>query len=227
MRILDRATAFRRQLRRKARTLVRDQSGVTLIEFAFALPILGTMSFYGLEIAYMASVSTQVSQIALSVADNASRLGQTNNSASTPSVAEADIDAVMYGALQQGAAFDFEDKGRIILSSLEVDDATGRQYIHWQRCVGDLDRASSYGDDEAHNGLTGAELEGLGEPGREIAALPGRAVMHVEVYYAYEPLLAGLFVDEEEVEFRQEAAYVVRDRRDLDGGLTGEEKSSC
>jgi hypothetical protein len=227
MRLLNRAIAIRRKAARKLRLLRRDQRGVTLIEFAFTLPILGTMSFYGLEIAYMASVSTQVSQIALSVADNASRLGQTNNSALAPSVAEADVDAVMYGAMQQGAPFNFEEKGRIILTSLEVDDATGRQYIHWQRCSGDLNRESSYGDDETHNGLTGPQLTGMGEPGREIAAMPGQAVMHVEVYYEYEPLLAGLFVADNEVEFKQEAAYLVRDDRDLDGGLTGTATSTC
>jgi len=195
------------------------------------LPILGTLSFYGLEIAYMASLSTQVSQIALSVGDNASRLGQTDNAAVAPTIAETDIDAVMFGAMQQGAAFNFEEQGRIILSSLEVDPDTGRQFIHWQRCSGDLDRISSYGNDSNHNGLTGPELEGLGEPGREIAALPGQAVMHVEVYYTYEPLLAGLFVERDAVEFKQEAAFVVRDDRNLGepdaDTLTGTATSTC
>ncbi len=228
MRALTRTRDLTRRAARKARSFLRDQSGVTIIEFALALPIFGTLGFYGLEIAYMASISTQVSQVALSVGDNASRLGQTDNSAVAPSVAEADIDAVMFGAMQQGASFDFEENGRIILSSLERDKATGRQYIHWQRCAGDLNRVSTYGTDkDGHNGLTGPVLEGLGKPGREIQALDNQAVMYVEVYYTYKPLLAGLFVDNGDVEFKQESAFLVRDDRNLTGGLTGTAKSTC
>src|SRR3546814_13154337 len=49
---------------------------------------------------------------------------------------------------------DFRTHGRIILSSLERND-DGGQWIHWQRCYGDLDVESSYG--EAGDGEEGTE----------------------------------------------------------------------
>lgn len=216
------ATSLRRRLTRLARSLVRNRDGATIIEFAFALPILGTLGLYGAEMAYMASVSTQISQVALGVADNASRLGQSDNSGIAPTVMEYDVDAVMYGAMHQAAPFDLQQHGRIILSSVEYDKTTRRQFIRWQRCSGNLVRASSYGDDKNRNGLNGPVLPDIG-----VTAMQGQAVMHVEVFYRHQPLLPGLFVGEDEVEFRQEAVYVVRDDRDLAGGLSGTKTSAC
>jgi len=229
MRCIAHATELARRAGRRIRSLVRDQGGVTIIEFALSLPILTTMGFYGIEVAYMASVSTQVSQLALSVADNASRLGQTDNSAVAPTIAEADVDAVLWGALQQGSGFDFENNGRIILSSLERDSASGKQYIHWQRCTGKLVKVSSYGTDQpGTNGLTGPVLTGgLGKTGHKVAAAADQAVMFVEVFYTYKPLLSGMFVKNGEVKFRQEAAFLVRDDRSLSTGLSGTKKSPC
>lgn len=208
---------------RLVRSIVRDESAVTIIEFAFALPLLITFGMFGVEVAYMTSVNMQVSQLALSVADNASRLGQTENSAVAPTVNEADIDAVMFGATQQGAGYGFEENGRVILSSLERH-SNGKQYIHWQRCAGDLEVSSAYGNDTTRNGLTGTALPGLGENGRRVTASPNQAVMFVEVYYTYKPLFGDLFIDDRS--FRQEAAFLVRDDRNL-SSLTGTKTSDC
>lgn len=221
----------------RARNLLRslsdDRSGATIIEFAFAMPLLGVLAFYGMDIGYMSSVNTQVSQLALSVADNASRLGQTDNSAVDPTILETDIDAVMYGAIQQGQGYDFENNGKIILTSFERDPATGKQYIHWQRCAGKLSRTSVYGNDTNKNGLTGTAFTGIGQPGHTVAVpvTPSggkpQAIMFVEVYYRYTPLLTGLFIKNSDVEFRQEAAVLVRDDRNLAGGLSGTKKATC
>ena len=88
---------------RLALRLARDGSGVSLIEFALMLPVLMTLGLLGTEVAWMSSVNMQVSQIALSLADNASRLGQTDNSSVTPTISEADIDSIMSGAIRQVA----------------------------------------------------------------------------------------------------------------------------
>ncbi len=222
------ATALSRWRRVLAR-LARDGAGLSVVEFALALPFFVSLGAMGVEVAYMASVNMQISQLALSVGDNASRLGQTDNSAVEPTVDESDIDAVMFGAMKQGAAFDFKQNGRIILSSLEKDSATGKQYIHWQRCAGDLNRSSSYGNDSDRNGLTGVSFpNGLGQPDHLVTAGDDEAVMFVEVYYTYKPLLAGFFPDQN---FEREAAFVVRDDRNLSGGggdgLTGTPTSTC
>jgi hypothetical protein len=213
-------TQERGRLRRPARRLARlgrDQSALALIEFAYSLPILLTLGMYGTELAYMATVDMQVSQVAMALADNASRLGQTDNSAVAPTITNGDIDSVTFGAMQQGASISFQQNGRVILSSLEVDGATGRQFIRWQRCRGDFARNSAYGP--AGYGLNDDPIPGLGKPGQVVAAQPTTAVMFVEAFYRYDALFGTMFV--KDVEFAQEAAFIIRDDRNLTAGVTG------
>ncbi|MCP5397196.1 MAG: pilus assembly protein [Sphingomonadaceae bacterium] len=224
MRLNRKVLAFsRRNLARKMRKL-RDTSGVAAVEFAMILPLFISMGLVGTEVAYMSTVNMQVSQVALSLADNASRLGQTDNSSVTPTVTESDIDSIMKGALQQGAYFDLEQNGRIILSSLEVDDDTGRQYIHWQRCRGELAEESIYGDDGQNNGLHGPEITGVGSDTNKVTAEDGSAVMIAEIYYDYDGLFTNLLPSTPR--FRQEAIFTIRDDRNLAPGVTGSGGSS-
>lgn len=215
-----------RQTHRTLRGLAKDNRAVSTIEFALILPLFITLGLTGVELAYMATVNMQVSQTAISLADNASRLGQTDNSSVTPTVTEADIDSIMSGALRQGRTFDLEGNGRIILTSLEFDETTGLQYIHWQRCRGDLDRDSIYGDDEDNNGLGSTEIEGVGSGDDLIQAAPGSAVMVAEIYFEYDGIITGSFG--ESAEFREEAIFTIRDDRNLTPGVTGTGgESSC
>jgi Flp pilus assembly protein TadG len=204
--------------------LLPNRSGNATIEMAIALPILITMGMYGTEIAYMATVNMEVSQIATALADNASRIGQTDNSSVTPTVTEADIDSIMGGTLRQGSGIGLSDNGRVILTSLEKDKTSGRQYIHWQRCSGDLARKSAYGDAGSKNGLTGTVIPGLGKAGSRITAPSGSAVMYAEIYYQYQGLFGDMFVNE--TTFKKEAAFLVRDDRNLTPGVTGTGGSS-
>lgn len=225
-RFLHRVPAALRKSRRRGSELRRSRSGLAAVEFAMALPFLMTIGMYATEIAYMSAVNMQVSQLAVSVADNASRMEQTDNSGVTPTVTEADVDSIMAGALSQGESFDFEDNGRVILSSLERDNATGKQYIHWQRCTGKLAKASAYGNDTDKNGLSGTPLPGMGIGASKITASAGSAVMYAEVYYRYRGLFGTLFVDE--TTFREEAAFLIRDIRNLTPGISGSGgTSSC
>jgi hypothetical protein len=205
------------------RSVGRDRSGISMVEFALCLPFLVGLGMTGMEIAHMATVNMRVSQIALSVADNASRLGQSDNSAVAPTIGEADVGAVLSGALIQGESLNFEANGRIVLSSLEVndqgtpaDDSDDTQFIRWQRCVGNMAADSSYGEQND-------EVGGMGH--EDLTANPDQAVMFVEVFYEYQPLFAGTFL--EAMTFRQEAAFIVRDDRDLDGGLSGTDANLC
>lgn len=216
---------LRQRIARRLGTLRRDQSGVSVIEFAISLPIFVTLGMYGMEIAYMQTADMQISQLALSVADNASRLGQTDNSAVAPTISESDIDAVLGGGEAQGAPLGFAEHGRIILSSLEKETSSGRQYFHWQRCRGGLvEKQSSYGPQDY--GLAGDPLTAVGEPGKQVAAEDGKAVMFVEVFYQYQPLFGQAFV--KDMKFREEAKFVVRDNRNLSGpGVTGGLLNEC
>src|SRR5690606_34979839 len=121
-----------------------------------------------------------------------------------------DINDVLLGAhVQGGTAFGLYDRGRVILSSLEVVPETeAGQYIHWQRCMGSRNQPSSYGQPGIRPGFPG-----MGPPGEEIQALGGEAVMFVEVVYEYEPLFAEVFVHS--TTLSATAAFNVRQNRDL------------
>ena len=200
------------------RRLLRDQRGVSLIEFAMILPLFMLMGMSGIEFAYLATVDMQVSQTAVSLADNASRLGQTDNSAVTPTVTEADIDSIIAGAMRQGESIHLGERGRVILSSVEYDAATGRQYIHWQRCAGDLNKQSIYGNQGSNNGLGANRITGVGRA-NSIRAVSGSAVMVAEIYYEYESLIGGNVINAGSI--RQEAVFAIRDDRNLTPGVTG------
>lgn len=207
--------------------LCRAEQGLSVVEFALILPLFLSAGMMGVEVAQMSLINMRVSDIASAVADNASRMGQTDNSAITPTVSEAQIDSVLRGAELEGASFRLVPNGRVILSSLEVDPATGRQFIRWQRCRGSMAVTSRFGP--AGYGLTGTAITGLGRTGAVVSASPDQAVMVAEVVYRYRPLLIGMFFNE--MTFRQEAYFLVRDDRNLTGGggtgVTGTAMNRC
>ncbi len=183
--------------------LWRDEQGVALIEFAYALPLILALGFAGLETANLAAAHLKVSQMGMMVADNAGRV--------ITRVDEADINEVFDGARQIGASLDFDAHGRIVLSSLQDNTLTGTnngQWINWQRCMGALTTVkSSYGIEGV--GKTNGTFKGMGKTGNKIASLPGTAVMFVEITYDYQPLLSGVIPGRR---IRYESAFNVRER---------------
>lgn len=187
-------------------------SGVALMEFAFALPIVLTIGLFGIETANLALAHLRMSQIALNLADNVSRVGA-QSALSLTKLRESDINDSFDAARLQSDSFDIGTRGRIILSSLERN-ATGGQWIHWQRCMGARNYTSSYG--VAGNGATGNAFLGMGVAGAEIKAPSSNgAVMFVELYYDYKPLV-GMAVFGTTV-LHYTASFIVRDQRDLVG----------
>lgn len=209
--------------------LRRETSGIALTEFAVVAPVFLSLGLVGFEVSTMAVTKMKVNQIALSVADNASRLGQTDNSAVAPTISEAEVAAILQGAHQEGGSINLKQNGRVILSSLEYDPVSERQFIHWQRCYGDKDVDSAYGDDGDNNGLEGDEIAGMGRGTTQATAPPGEAVMFVEIVYDYSPIfpIGGITVPQ----FREEAAFIIRDDRTLllpdQKGLSGDEENLC
>ena len=67
--LAGRVSALRQRLK-------RDTSGVAFVEFAFTAPIVLAMGMLGTETAYFVITHMQVSQVAMQVADNASRVGE-------------------------------------------------------------------------------------------------------------------------------------------------------
>ena len=204
--------AFR--LRFASRRFAAQESGVAMIEFAFVLPIVVLMSLTGAELTHYITVKMRMSQIALSIADNAARMGN-GTSLAAKTVTETDINDVFIGAQLGAGGLDLPNNGRVILSDLEPVASGATTYtIKWQRCFGAKTHPSSYG-------VTGnTNMTGMGPVGRQVTAQDANATMFVELYYVYKPVLKLAWAPT--TTLTETASMAVRDRRDLssDAGTT-------
>ena len=141
------------------RQLGRDTSGLALLEFAFAAPLVLMIGLYGIETANLALINLKVSQIALNLADNASRVGLISG-ANIEQLREIDMNDVLQAARKQGEGIELTTRGRVTVSSLE--NVAGVQRIHWQRCIGLKNGAgydSSYGITSTSGSSTGTTYD--------------------------------------------------------------------
>ena len=197
-----------RPLRKHIRALASATSGVALIEFAYSLPILVTLGFGGFEVANYAVTNMRVAQIAATAADNASRFSEEVVGRQSR-MREIDVEQTFFGAESQAGNLDLKERGRIVLSSLELNEQEG-QHIHWQRCWGDAPYRSSYGKEG--DGEHGRSVQGMGPPDQFFRAAKNLPVMFVEVTYDYKPLALAEFIPP--VPIRKVAGMYVRDDRD-------------
>lgn len=167
-------TTERVRLFRKARAQLRDdESGVAFMEFAFALPFLMVALLGGLELVHLALTHQQLSRIATSTADLAARYRS--------SIDEVDVNTLFMGSQMSASFDDFDTNGRIVLSSVTRNADDSGHWIRWQRCEGDLARASEIGE------------EGDGEDDTSIDEVKGMIVtdpnnvLVAEVTYRYTP----------------------------------------
>ena len=212
------------RFRKFIRRLYGDLSGTAMTEFALALPLLMTAGLYGAETANLALVNMKVSQLAIHIADNGSRIGDTSQ-ISNKNIFESDINDLLAGSnIQGGGALGFYERGRAIISSVEVFDSSvscahggcphgphpdGAIFIHWQRCKGKKVWASHYGDEDA------IIPSGIGPSGQEVIPDPGNAVVFVEVAYDYQPLVSSRFFGPTTI--TAISSFTVRDSVDLAG----------
>jgi hypothetical protein len=195
----------------KLRNLLKNESGVVLIEFAYSLPIFMGLCLTGLELANFTAAKMRVSQITMTVADNLSRAKQAVP-LGLPQLREHDINDAFVGAGLQAGSMGILTNGRIIVSSLQ-QNASGGQWIAWQRCKGVLTAASAYGVQDT--GKTGTAFKGMG-PGPDtdkVTAEAGSAIIFAEVSYTYQSLVAGSLLGPRTI--KKEAAFYVRDDRDM------------
>jgi hypothetical protein len=204
------------KLAAKARALRDDTSGLALLEFAYALPFLVTLGGFGLEMANLATTNLKISQAALALADNMSRVGESSNLAATQ-IREADIVDSFIGIKKQTDGLDIGNRSRVILSSLQQNPDDG-QWIKWQRCIGTKIVSGSY--DAGKTASTGTGFPGMGPAAARITAPDDSAVMHVEIFYDYRPLFTTMFIPARTM--RYEASFIVRDARDLTGPVNGD-----
>lgn len=222
------------------RRIRRDQSGLALIEMAYAMPILLVLTMGGAELANYATVQMRVSQLAVQVADNASRMGSGQPLAAKV-ITETMINDVLTGAEAQASDLNLMStqkengtdvqKARIVLSDLEpkttpVNTTPPKFMIVWQRCRGGATSfVSRYGTP-----TTATNIDGMG-PGtstQKIGPPDGTKMMFVEVHYRYQPLFIGKFGFVNYVDIDSEAAMLVRDDRAAGiGNPDGVTASTC
>ena len=231
-------TSFFRALHR-LRSLGKNESGISLVEFAFSMPFLLLMISGGAELANYSITKMRVSALALQVADNASRIGE-GNLLQSKKITEAQMNDLLQGALAQSGSLNINGfsnerqadnstisnaKARIIISSLEPDPDTtnhpNKNWIRWQRCYG---QATTYAPQYGTAGQD--DLAGMGPTGSTVFAPDGTAIIFVEVHYRYEPLFPvvrpEMFGIMDYRDINTVAAMVVGDDRDLAGsGGTG------
>jgi hypothetical protein len=147
----------------------------------------------------------QVSQIAMQVADNASRVGE-QDVLTSRKVYETDVNETFIGAEKLGENINIFGQGRVILSSLQRN-AQGGQWIALQRCRGAKIYNSSYGVEGA--GASGTAFPGMGVPGCYITAAQGTAVMFVEVAYDLRSITPMNLFNNQQIVYT--AAFNVRD----------------
>lgn len=209
-----------KRARRVVNSLRGDVSGTALLEFAMSFPVLLALGMYGIDTANLALTNLRLNQIALNLADNASRVG-VNSTLSTQQLREIDISDIFDGAKAQGAPIDLTANGRVILSSLERD-GSGTQRIHWQRCFGSKTGStyeSHYGralnaDGSTSTGNTGpTATNGMGAAGFKVhAPTNGSGVMFVEINYRFTPMFSWLSSPSD---LHYVASFIVRDPRDF------------
>ncbi len=193
-----------------------NSSGVAAVEYALTAPIVLTLFLSGAELTNYTIAKLRVSQIALHVADNGSRIG-TDSPLSLKQISETEINDLLTGAKLQAGTLNLQGRGRVIVSSLEQMASPNQTkfYVHWQRCYGNKVWPSSYGDQGA------SMLTYFGPAGKQVTSVPsGGAVIYVEVAYDYKPLISARLIPT--TVLKDVATMVVRDDRDLSGnGNTG------
>lgn len=199
-----------RRARRGLQTLLRNRSGVAMIEFALAMPIFIGITMIGMETVNLAYASQKIGDIATLTTDQIARI--------RIGISEGDITESLNGIKGIGTSLNFPANGRIIVSSVQpVVNSAGTvtdQKIRWQRCSGALNVASSYG-------VAGASLgtAGIGPSDRKIAAGADDELIFVEVVYTYQPLISNSFLGARTL--RAVAGMTVRERSVNDVQSTG------
>lgn len=197
--------------------LTRCNAGVAMVEFALGAPFLLMAGLWGIELANYALATMKVNQLAIHVADNASRIGD-SSTLQDRKIFEEDVNDLLLGAnIQAGTSLNLYQRGRIIVSSYEVwhqsnhkangvVTTNGVPYIAWQRCKGVKPVKSDYGVQNS------AMKTGLGPPGDEVYPEPENPIIFVEITYDYKPLFSTRFIGATQI--KSFASFMVRDDRE-------------
>lgn len=226
-----------RPLHTLSRRLRQDRRGLAMLEFALSAPLVIGLGCYGIEMSNLALVNMKVSQIALNLADNGSRVGA-YSSLATQQLREVDINDILQAARYQGNGINLTTNGRITISSLEnvaqsydtANNGAPVQRIHWQRCIGAKSGTGFDGQFKANVATNAGSVVAtsasdpnrgydLPQPGgitdngtAPIQAPGGAGVIYVEINYRTTPMFGTWLSAPQNIHYI--ASFVVRDRRD-------------
>lgn len=238
---------------RRIRLLRACRKGSMLVETALALPIVLLLGLGGLEACHYVLAVLRMNQVAYAVADNA---GRVRHALDESDVNEIMIGAKLMGGtnfVANGRVIlsNLEQRtntsGSGGVGTITSTNPNGyRQWIRWQRCAGALSRGSSYGGplDSSGNPVTNLDsttntdhgavqtastMDGMGPTGQYISASSGTAVMVVEIFYTYKPLVPIYAFGASTIHIFE--AFNIRQRTDFSvynaGNLTGNARSDC
>lgn len=193
--------------------LRHDCSGIAVVEFALSLPFVVIVMMTAAELTNFTTTKMRVSQLALQIADNASRIG-TGTVLSNKTISETQINELLTGANLQAGKLGLFVNGRILLSSLQPGASTNTYVVKWQRCKGLKNFTSS----TYFTAGTTERNVATNNPYNVTPPSDG-AIIFVEISYNYQPLIGTRFQPWSEI--RETAAMTVRDNRDYTGGTNG------
>ncbi|HEX7007116.1 MAG TPA: TadE/TadG family type IV pilus assembly protein [Alphaproteobacteria bacterium] len=147
---------------------VRDRRGLTLVEFAFLVPVMTAITLCSIEIGRYALLNQKLQNAATSMADLAARDG---------ALTVAQLDSLFAAVPSITQPFDFENQGRAIVTSVHADE-DGDPEVYWQRGGGGTLTATS---------LIGAPGNNANIP-PELPARAGDTIIVAEIFYEYHPL---------------------------------------
>lgn len=159
-----------RLLRRQLRRFRRDRRGTLAVEIAFAVPVLFGLTVSGVEVTRYVLLHQKIERTAATMADLTSQ---------AEAVSETDLQSLFIAAQNVMTPYDLATAGRVVLSSI-YHAPGGSTTIVWQRGYGAGSGASHFGAEGAAPTLP-----------TDMVVRDGEDVIVAEVFYDYQPLLAG------------------------------------
>lgn len=182
--------------------IIKNTSGIALTEFALILPMFVFMVVGGMELAWEAVTRQRIQAIASTSADNAARKRGV--------IDEADISEIIAAIKQNAEGLNFEEDGKIVISSVQRNSANNGNWIRWQRCFGEKNKESSYGaEGKGQNNSSFSKISN--DPNLRPPA--GNAIIIAEIEYNHKPLVTDAYFGQKT--FTYESVQIVRDRQDL------------
>jgi Flp pilus assembly pilin Flp len=190
------------RLRSLLRRLRDDERGVQLIEFAIGLPFFLVILVTGLETVNLVLAHQQVSRIATATADLAARY--------RASIDESDVVRLFLGANLSASGIEFNEHGRLILSSVMRNQTANGHWIRWQRCQGDLAGVESVVGEEGagQNDTTHPYIRYKASDDAGMVLNAGDNVMYAEATYEYQPLFLDAYRG---IRIRYAAGFLARE----------------